>query len=705
MAFIGTLRTKLTKFVVGFVFVAMAAFIVGSDLLGSGPRSLFGGQDNVVGVIAGNEITLEEFQLATQEMENNYIVSLNRRPTESEMPTIRNQAWDMLIARNAVNPEYAKIGVTVGEDELLDMIQGKNVDEGIKNSFKDSLGRFDRGKLNMFLLTMKNLQKGHPNRVQWDIYQSNLAPARERLKYENLILKTNYVTQAEAEREYHLQSDVAEVKFLYVPFFAVSDTAVTVTDADLKSYYDKNQFKYKTSEVRSLSYVTFPVVASSQDSLALRKGLEDLVGGFKTTNNDSLFALNNSSSENAFKTYNVSNLPENISNQLDQLQPGVVVGPFQESGFYKLVKMAKISTDTTYYVRASNILITWDDPSDAGKRKAKDKARQVLNEIKAGASFASKAFEYNNDATKTKGGDLGWFGKGAMVKPFEKAAFAATRKGLINDIIETSYGYHIIEVTGTKNNTTYTVAVIEDEITPSDATRNEAFRNADAFASGLSGVNEFQDKAKKSNLSVFDAKNLAAADRRINNLGDARGLISWLFRDGSVGKVSEVQDVNDTYVVAVMTELVKEGIKPFDMVKEEVRPLAKNEVIAAQIIQKLKGKTEDLETLAQLFGRDAVVNSSSDLKLSSNSVVSIGFDPVAVGKAFSLENGKRSQPFKGENGVVVIELKNKTVAPEIADYSNQKTQLIQTMTSRSSYTISEALKEAAKIEDKRYKFF
>jgi peptidyl-prolyl cis-trans isomerase D len=154
-----------------------------------------------------------------------------------------------------------------------------------------------------------------------------------------------------------------------------------------------------------------------------------------------------------------------------------------------------------------------------------------------------------------------------------------------------------------------------------------------------------------------------------------------------------------------MTEQVEDGIKPFEMVKEEVKPLAKNEVIAAQIIEKLKGKTEDLETLAQLFGRDAVVNSSSDLKLSSNSVVSIGFDPVAVGKAFSLENGKRSQPFKGENGVMVIELKNKTIAPEVADYSSQKSQLTQNKTSRSSYTISEALKDAAKIEDKRYKFF
>lgn len=705
MAFIGTLRNKLTKFVVGFVFIAMAAFIVGSDLLSSGPRSIFGGQDNVVGEIGGREVSIEEYNAAVSEIETNYIMNLNRKPTDAEMPSIRNQAWDLLIARYAIQPEYEKVGITVTDEELLDIIQGKNIDEGLKSSFRDSLGRFDRAQLNNFLQQMKALPMGHQNRIQWDMYQRNLAPSRERLKYEATMMKTNYITQAEAEREYHAQSDVAEVKYLYVPFYAISDSGITVTDADLKSYYEKNKARYKTEQTRSLSYVTFPVVASSQDSAAIKKGLEDLVEGFKTTENDSLYALNNSTSENAFATYNVSTLPENISNQLESLKPGVVVGPYFEGGFYKLVKMVRISSDTTYFARASNILITWDDPSDAGKKKAKDRARQVLNEIRAGASFAQKATEINTDATKSKGGDLGWFGKGAMVKPFENAVFKATRTGLINDIIETDYGYHLINVTGTKNNTTYTVAVIEDEVTPSDATRNEAYRKADAFANGLKGVTGFTDKAKQNNLSVFEAKNLTTNDRRISNLGEARNLVAWLFRDAETGKISAVEDVNDSYVVAVMTGEVEKGYKSLEQVKEEVTPMAKNEAKAKQIISKLTGKTEALEVLAQQFGRDAVVNSSSDLKLNASSLVSVGFDPTAVGKAFSLENGKRSAAFKGENGVLIIEMKTKTIAPAVADYTTFKTQLAQSLNSRSSYAIGEALKEAAKVEDNRYRFF
>jgi peptidyl-prolyl cis-trans isomerase D len=80
-------------------------------------------------------------------------------------------------------------------------------------------------------------------------------------------------------------------------------------------------------------------------------------------------------------------------------------------------------------------------------------------------------------------------------------------------------------------------------------------------------------------------------------------------------------------------------------------------------------------------------------------------DPVAVGTIFSLENGKRSEPFKGENGVLIAELQNKTVAPAVGDYSIFRNQLLQGLNGKAAYAITEALKEGANIEDKRYKFF
>jgi peptidyl-prolyl cis-trans isomerase D len=154
-----------------------------------------------------------------------------------------------------------------------------------------------------------------------------------------------------------------------------------------------------------------------------------------------------------------------------------------------------------------------------------------------------------------------------------------------------------------------------------------------------------------------------------------------------------------------MTGETEEGVRSYDDVKEEIRPAALNEVKGKKIIETLNTKKGTLEEMAKAFGSDAIVNSSSDLKLNSNTLPSVGLDPIAVGKIFSLESGKQSEPFAGENGVLVVELKNKTVAPAVGDYAMFKNQLLQGLNGRAGYSISEALKEGANIQDKRYKYF
>src|SRR5260370_391971 len=125
--------------------------------------------------------------------------------------------------------------------------------------------------------------------------------------------------------------------------------------------------------------------------------------------------------------------------------------------------------------------------------------------------------------------------------------------------------------------------ILPRERRPSDDTDNEAFRKADAFARDISGVENFKEKAKKENLSIFDANEIGTTDRKINNLNDARRIVTWLFREASVGKVSEVFDLENNYIVAVMTGETEEGYKPLEKVKEEITPAVKNEVKSKMI--------------------------------------------------------------------------------------------------------------------------
>ncbi len=705
MALISILREKMTKWVVGAIALSMGAFIVGSDLFGSGPNSIFGGQDKEVGEIAGTSISLEDYQIAIQERKNSYILNFGRQPGERENPTLESQAWEMLISRNAIQPEYEKVGIRVTTDEVWDMLQGKNVDENIKSSFTDSTGRFDRGRLISYLKSVEAMPVTSEQRIRWDIFRSDLQPSRERLKYENLLTKTTYVTAAEAERDYHNQNDVAEVKFLYVPYFAASDSLVTVTDNELKAYYEKNKKKYKVETTRSMSYVAFDVNPSTEDTLAIREEITRMSNDIKTITEDSLYALSNSDAATPFGKYTIASLPPTLLNQRASLTQGQVIGPLLEDGKYRVYKISKIGKDTVYTFRASHILIKWDTDTPEGKKAAKEKAQKILKDIKAGASFADKAREFGTDGSASSGGDLGWFVSGQMVKEFEKPVSDARKTGVLNDVVETDFGYHLIDVTNLKDNTYYNVVILEREIAPSDETLNTVLRKADAFATDLSGVEEFKEKAKKEGLSVFDANDVGTAERRINNLGEARQMVTWLFREATVGKVSTVFDLTDTYVVAVMTGETEKGFKSFDKVKDEITPLVRNEAKGKYIQEKLKGKTEPLEELAKLFPRDAVVNSMSDLKLNTNSMPTVGYDPVVIGAVFSLENGKRSLPLAGENGVVVLDLQAKTEAPAIGDFTMFKNQLLQSLSTRGGYYITEALKEAAKVEDKRYKFY
>lgn len=705
MALISTLREKMTKWVVGAIALSMGAFIVGSDLFGSGPNSIFGGEDREVGEIAGTSISLEDYQIAIQERKNSYILNFGRNPGERENATLEAQAWEMLLNRNAIQPEYARVGVRVTSDEVWDMVQGKNVDEGIKSSFLDSAGRFDRSRLINYLKQIEAMPVGSEARIRWDIFKNDLQPSRERLKYENLLIKTTYVTEAEAERDYHNQNDVAEVKYLYVPYYAVSDSLVTVSDNALREYYNKNKKKYKVENSRSMSYVAFAVKPSSEDTAAVREEVTRMSIDIKNTTEDSLFAVSNSDASTPYGRYTIATLPPTLLSQRSSLTAGEVIGPVLEDGNFRIYKVSRIAKDTIYTAKASHILIRWDAETPEAKKTAREKAQKILNEIKGGASFAAKAREFGTDGTASSGGDLGWFVSGQMVKEFEKPVFDAKKTGLVNDIVETQFGYHIIEVTNLKDNTSYDVAILERIISPSDDTLNEALRKADSFAADLSGVEEFKAKAKQENLSVFEANDIGTAERRINDLGEARQMVTWLFREAKIGKVSTVFDLTDTYVVAVMTGETEKGFKSFEKVKEEITPLVKNEAKGKYLQSQLTGKTESLEDLAKLYPRDAVVNSSSDLKLNASSMTSIGFDPVIVGSVFSLETGKRSKALTGENGIVVLELQNKTEAPAIGDFTMFKTQLLNTLNGRGGYYITEALKEAANVEDKRYKFF
>jgi peptidyl-prolyl cis-trans isomerase D len=717
MALIGTLREKMGIGVVIFVFVAIAAFVLG-DLFGNNSVLL---NDKSVGKIAGTSISLEEYQQAIQLRENSYILNNNQQPGERQMQAIRQQAWEMLIVRHAIEDQYKEVGSVVTIEEMEDMLYGKNVNPNVSQSFVNpETGQFDVQQVKGFLKQLQSppenpelLGNWETQKAKWTAFQSDLQGGRARIKYENLIIKSTYVTTAEAEQNYHMKSDVAEVKYLFVPFTSMSDSAVTVTDADFRAYYDKNKEKFKSEFTRDLKFVQFPVTASADDSLAIKTELDKLSAEFKTTTEDSAFAANDSYNSVApYTKYTSASLPPYISK--DELVAGTIKGPFKNGNGYALIKVSNMGREKIDSAKASHILFRWNSESEADKAEAKERANKVLQDIQGGASFEDKAREFGTDGSSSSGGDLGWFYTGTdpnqqhMVKPFEKAVFDASKPGLLNELVLTDFGYHIVKVTNSKKSkevNTYTLAEIQHEVAPSDASVMSALNKANEFAMDLSGIDNFVKRAEDSGITVYDAKNVGVAERRLTLLPDARQVIQWLFRDADKGDVSTVFDLQDTYVVAVMTGEIEKGYKPLELVKDEITPAVENEAKAKIIIDKLTPLTGSLEEIATAYGNAATINTSSDLKLSTNNLQGPGFDAKAIGEAFSPESGKRTKPFAAERGVLLVEMQNKTIAPSIPDYVSYKEELLQSATNKNTQSIGDAIKDKSNITDKRYKFY
>ena len=705
MALINTIREKMGTFVVVLVGVAILSFVV-ADLLGPG-SSFFNDTDRTVGEIAGEEVSLEEFQRKMDELEVQMAMQNgNQTLTEQQRAALRNQAWEALVAQKSFNKQYEKLGLETTNEEVVDMVQGNNISPSLKASFiNPETGEFDRSELLRYLQNVKNMPK--PQQDMWYAFEASLRPARQRIKYENLLLKSNYVTTAEAKREHKSQNTVAEVQYLYVPFYAISDSAITVTDAELKNYLEKNKENYQTEGGRNIKYVSFSVKPSAEDREVFMRELNKLKADFAKAENDSLFALRNTEGRQAFGTYAPDQLPTELKNNTNILAEGEVYGPFMSDGNYALYKVTEIAEDTVSRARASHILISAPESSSAEEKKAaREKAEALLKILKAGEDFATLARENSSDPSSSRGGDLGWFSEGRMVEPFEKAVFGKKEAGLVDKVVETSYGYHLINVTEAPVNTVYKVAKVEMELAPSQNTRNQAYRKAELFAASADDVKDFENLVKKDSLQAATAKNVGPNESRINDLYDARNVVMWAYKDKtSVGDVSPVFELEDKYIVAAVTGKTEKGLAKPEDVREEIIAKVKNEKKASQIKEKLNSLTGTIEEKAKAFGSDANVYNAPALKRSDFSLPTIGYAPAVVGTAFGLNEGETSAPVEAQNGVVIVKTIAKNEAADVADYSSYKDQLAERKASRAPYQITEAVKNAAEVEDRRYKFF
>ena len=705
MALINTIREK-SSWAVGGVAIGLLLFIVGGDLIGGRSR-LFEGNATTVGEVAGEKVDLNEFQNTLEQQKQAFINQQGRQPDDQAMSYLRDQAWNLTIYKIAFQKQFDKLGLAVPEDEVVDMVQGKNLSPSIRQAFTDSTGQFNRANL---LTYLRNLDKQPPQvREAFLSFEANLPTERLANKYNSLLKLSTYVTSAEARNYAANQATTASIRYLLVPYFSLSDSTVKPTDAQLQAYLDQHKSRYKVEDGRSIEYVTVPVAASVEDSAAVRGTMDQLATQLRTAPNDSLFVKLNSDQPYNAAYLAPADLPEKLRENLP-LTVGQVYGPYAENGASSLFKVTGEKQGAQASARASHILIKPEGDTPEAKAAAKAKAQDILSKIKNGADFAALARQYGTDGTATTGGDLGWFTQGRMVPEFEKAVFAASSKGLLPSPVETSFGYHIINVTQPKTYNTYQVAAVQKSIVPTDATREAAYQKAQQLKGEMTDLDSFrQAVAKDKTLQKQEATVIGAADRSVNNLQNARELVRWAYSGGNkktkVGDVSEVFDIGDQYVIAVLTGTRAKGTADVSSVRSELLAQVRNDLKAEQIMAKLKGKTGTLEQLAAAYGPAAQVKTADGVTLGTGTIPGLGAEPAAVGAAFGLKPGQKSAPIQGEQGVLIVEPVAINAPTSPADVAATRQQLTAQRASRTDGQLYEAVKANANVKDERTKFF
>lgn len=703
MALIKKIRQR-TGLAIGVIAVGLIFFLVGGDLLG--PNStLLGNSRTTVGEIAGEDISYEEYIERVEQAKASYQQNTGRTPSENEMNSIREQAWQALIVERAFAEQYQELGLTVSDDELVDMVQGKNIVPQLRQQLTNpETGEFDRQQLITFL---QSLQDADPQQQAFWAQQEDLfAKGRMRIKYDNLLATSEYVTKAEGKMEHVMANTTADVEHLYIPYYAVADSLVSVSEDELQAYLDENKDKFRVSNTSDIEYVQFSLTPSAEDSAATINEIKRLTEEFRNSSTDSVFALRNSEGPEPFRViYPGEELPATLSSNVEDPEKGAVYGPY----------LTDRSTYVTYKVtdkyegeprmRASHILLSTQGMEGEAKEEVRTQAQEILKEVQESGNFISAAQQYGQDGTAQRGGDLGWFAEEDFIEEFAEATFSAKSTGIIGRLVETEYGFHIINVTSLPKTQTFKLATIELELAPSDMTRNDIFRNADFFASNSANAEEFRKNAEKENYRVLTANDVNANARNLNNLSGAREVIRWSFTDASVGDVSQIFELDDAYVVALLTNRTEEGPAELEDVRDQVLVQVRNEKKAQYISEKLEGLS-DLNEMKEVFGDVASIGSTPDLKLSATVLPGIGFAPKAIGTIFGLkESGKLSPPIKEDIGVIVAKLNGITPAPEIADYSRYQNQLAQNTSQRTAYMIMMAMEDLAEVKDYRYKFF
>ncbi|MDE5420107.1 SurA N-terminal domain-containing protein [Labilibaculum sp. DW002] len=687
---------------------ALLAFIAGDALKSGG--SLLTNSRNEMAEIAGESVNIRDFQNRfNHNLEVTKMMGGQNSIPSDQMDKIREQVWQQMVQEIVMNREYDELGISISSDELFDMVQGRNIDPTIRQIFQNENGLVDKDQVRATLKQLMAAPDGTPQKAYWLNIEESLIAQRTLTKYNTLIAKGLYMPSAMIKEMATKGSKKVDFNYIVKSYNLIPDSTITVTESEIREYYNDNKELFKQGESRKIDYVPFSIEPSTDDFKYTEKWIADQKEDFaKESNNVQFVELNGDTDFNAyyFKKDEMSN--KEVNDFAFAAAKGDVFGPYDENDAYKLAKIAdvKMMADS---VKARHILIR---PLNGDFKAAEAKADSLKQLINKGAKFAEVAKANSEDqGSAVNGGDLGWFTQGRMVPEFNDAAFSSKKNEI--KIVTTQFGAHLIQVVNlSKPVKKVQIAVLDRKVEASTKTTQGVYARARTFAGNNIERAAFLKAITAENLSRRTA-NLKKDTKLIPGLENSRDLVRAAYNTDEMESVllthdnSAVFEFGNKFVVAILSNIKEEGYASIQDQVSAIKRAVRKEKKAEQIIAAMNKNSASAQSLLSVAQKENLeVKNAADVSFQSFQIPGAGIEPKVISTAALLEKGKISSAIEGNQGVYMLVVTNET-SDEVTDMTVEafKSRLEQGYQYRANYQAFQALKENANVVDKRYKFY
>ena len=675
MAALGTIRKR------GVILVCIISFGLFAFIAEEAFRSCDSAKNNErqqIGEVFGEKISVQEFQKLVDEYTE--VIKMQQGQDnlpEEQMNQVKDMVWNSYIQNKIVAHEAEKLGLTVTDAELQDILKTGTSPMLAQTPFvNQQTGRFDVSALQKFLADYK-AQKANPSANAqmmdqytkiynyWSFIEKTLRQQTLAQKYQSLLAHCFLSNPVEAKMAFKEENEESKIQLAAFPYSDIQDDKVKVVESDLKAKYDEMKARFKQPvESRDIKFVDIQVEASQADRAALNKEF----AGYHTqlaAAADPTEVVRKSASTVAYLGIPVGKdaFPSDIAATLDSMAVGATTAVKANKAdntlnIVKLVNKQQLPDSIQYRVI---------QVAAASVAEAKTKADSIQGAISGGADFEAIAKKYGQTGEKAWMTTRQYEFAQSMDKD-NKAFINALNTQAVNATsqLQLGQGYVILQVCDRKAMIEkYTAAVIKKNVDFSQDTYRTAYNKFSSFVSANQTADEIVKNAAKSGYKVQDLKDITTATHYVANIHSTREALKWIFeaKEGSVSPMYECGN-NDHLLVVVLDKINRIGFRGLD--DPQVKEMVKAEVIKDKKAEMIEAKLNGVKNIAAAKSKGAKVSEVNQITFAAPVfVASAGAsEPALSGAVFATKKGVFSaHPVKGNAGVYLFLVTNKSNRP------------------------------------------